>query len=540
MIKLFSSFILLIYFLPSFTQEKVIFVNEKGFDSAIDSLIFTSNNDLKYRLNQLKNNFIKEGYFQFSIDSIQSVHSKKIVYYYKGLRYTPGTFHLQPETMTKDSLGFTNGSLKKILENLENNGYPFAEITVKKIELKDSIMDVTLELIPNNLVLIDSLIIKSENEINGKLIAKLIDIKPGDHYKERLIKKIDAKIKNTNYYVVQKNTEVLFTENGARIYMYLKKKTTNWFEGAIGLQPNIVDKKINITGNLNFKLLNNFQRDESISFNWKSLPSLTQELSISVHYPYIIFSNIGIKGSLTIYRQDTLFITSTKKIGFSYRVSFNEEFGIFFKKRNSFDQRSNNESQINSSNLTAAGLFFKKHSFDSSLQPKKGYSFQFSYAVGNRQTISQNSVTGIQHQSEIIIEKIIPIYNGFNAYLKIQENFQSMNNQLDNEMIRFGGFKTIRGFDELSIHATSMVITTVNMRYFLDQNTNIQFFYDQAWYERNAKNEYVTDMPYGLGIGFSFITNSGIFSFNYAIGSQFNNALSFQNGKIHFGFISHF
>jgi hemolysin activation/secretion protein len=113
-------------------------------------------------------------------------------------------------------------------------------------------------------------------------------------------------------------------------------------------------------------------------------------------------------------------------------------------------------------------------------------------------------------------------------------------NTFQNELLRIGGLKTLRGFDEESIFTTSYSIFTLEYRFLLEQNSYIYLFGDGAWYENNNVKEYVNDTPIGFGAGISFETKAGIFSINYALGKQFDNPIQLRSGKIHFGIVNYF
>lgn len=111
-------------------------------------------------------------------------------------------------------------------------------------------------------------------------------------------------------------------------------------------------------------------------------------------------------------------------------------------------------------------------------------------------------------------------------------------NLFQNEMFRIGGIHSLRGFDELSISASTFGIATAEYRFLLDQNSNIYVFYDRAYYEQAEAETFFADRPYGFGAGIAFETRAGIFSVNYALGSQQNNPILFRSAKIHFGFVN--
>ena len=109
----------------------------------------------------------------------------------------------------------------------------------------------------------------------------------------------------------------------------------------------------------------------------------------------------------------------------------------------------------------------------------------------------------------------------------------------ENEVYRFGGQNSLRGFNEEELYATARTVTTLEYRFILDQNSFVFVFLDQAWYENKAA-KFKTDSPFGFGGGFAFGTNIGNFSVSYALGKQLSNKISFQDGKVHFGYISYF
>ena len=75
----------------------------------------------------------------------------------------------------------------------------------------------------------------------------------------------------------------------------------------------------------------------------------------------------------------------------------------------------------------------------------------------------------------------------------------------------------------------------------VDNFSFFSVFSDYGLYENNTTGvEYISDTPVGVGAGVSFETKAGIFTFNYAVGSQFGNPIDVRAAKIHFGFINFF
>ena len=109
-----------------------------------------------------------------------------------------------------------------------------------------------------------------------------------------------------------------------------------------------------------------------------------------------------------------------------------------------------------------------------------------------------------------------------------------------NELFRIGGLKTLKGFDEQSIFANKYLIGNFELRYLFQQNSGFMIFWNGAWYENSVLAKPIVDNPWGAGVGMNIETGAGVFSFYYALGKQLDNAMAFQQAKIHFGFTNFF
>ncbi|HET6990161.1 MAG TPA: hypothetical protein VFJ43_02510, partial [Bacteroidia bacterium] len=188
---------------------------------------------------------------------------------------------------------------------------------------------------------------------------------------------------------------------------------------------------------------------------------------------------------------------------------------------------------------------------DYRFNPRKGYSFTVINDIGNR-VIQKNAklnpviydnltLRSTQYSGECMLDKFWP----FGKRSTIKTGLQSawLYNSATifrNELFRIGGLKTLRGFDEESIYASSYAIGTVEYRYQLEQNSWFFAFVNGCWYENNSNGNYSKDTPYGFGTGITFETKAGIFALTYALGSQQGNPIQFKDGKIHVGFVGLF
>lgn len=90
------------------------------------------------------------------------------------------------------------------------------------------------------------------------------------------------------FYKRSKKSELLFTENGVELYVYLENQKMSSMNGAVGLQPNPQTQSIGLTGDVQIKLLNIFKKAELIDVNWRSIEPQTQALQAKLNYPFYL------------------------------------------------------------------------------------------------------------------------------------------------------------------------------------------------------------------------------------------------------------
>ena len=76
----------------------------------------------------------------------------------------------------------------------------------------------------------------------------------------------------------------------------------------------------------------------------------------------------------------------------------------------------------------------------------------------------------------------------------------------ENELLRFGGINSIRGFEENSIYATLYGITNTEYRYKLNNSIFIHSIIDAGYFENKILN--IKEKLFGYGFGFGILTNS--------------------------------
>ncbi len=450
----------------------------------------------------------------------------------------------------------------EIQENLlrwcEDHGYPFAQVRLDSVDFTTpETVKAKLFLQKNRFTKIDSIVVKGNLKIAPAFLYTYIGIAPGDAYNESKIKAISARLRELPYLRETKPFTILFTEKQTKITLYLEKKKAGQFDGIVGVLPDSRTGKIIFTGDVRLRLQNSFGRGELIDLNWRRLQEQTQDLKARATYPCLFRTPFGIDYNIKLYRRDTTFLDIQQIFGVQYLFSGNTSLKAYINRRNSnlLSTRGLENTtvlpQFADIATTSYGLGFRHEKLNYRLNPRRGYALQISADAGNR-TIRKNAklnpvvyeniiLQSVQYHGELELEKFWPL--GKRSTIKTGLQTASIINNTTifrNELFRIGGFRSVRGFDEESIFASSFAIGTLEYRFLLEENSNFFIFADGCWYENNSQNTFITDTPYGFGTGVSFETKAGILSLQYALGSQFGNPILLRDGKIHLGLVNIF
>jgi outer membrane protein assembly factor BamA len=441
---------------------------------------------------------------------------------------------------------------KGVLDEAENTGYPFAEVGLDSVKIRQNRIDAVLYFDRKQFVKIDSLILKGNIQTSHNYIENYLGIKEGMPYNQSTLNKIPNRLRELPFIQVIKPFEIGLRPGKADVYIYVDSRKASNFNGILGVLPDNITGDVLITGDVELNLMNALKRGETINMRWQRLQTRTTQLDVRFAYPYMFNTRIGADLKLNLYRQDTLFSQVILDAALQYFFSGINNIGVFVKQQQSnlISAEFFSADRFVDSRITMFGFLTELQNLDYRFNPRKGYFLDADIAAGTK-VITKNSdvdpslYDNINLETEIYnlniaVGNYFPLGKRSTILLRIRAGHFINDNMFRSEMYRLGGLKSIRGFDEQSIFASSYGIGTLELRYLLEQNSNLFVFLDQAFYESAVQEQVVTDTPFGFGGGINFETGAGVFSLTYALGRQFDNNISFRSGKLHFGFISFF
>ena len=555
--KLFLLFVLI--FSISFSQNLTleIYSNIGQENDIISDINYNKNFDtfeeLKNEVDNAIKNLQKTGFLNASINQIQQIKNNeylaeislknKIKYIYVlgldsiSLKGYENYKIIDGKKTIKLPIENIQDFFKKLNQYTSKNGFPFNSakfVNIKAFELNN--LQAEIQINYEKQREIDKIVVKGYKKFPKSYLKHLAKYKIGKKFDMQQVQE-SSKLLNQLVFIKQtKKPEILFTADSTSIYLYIEKLKKNSFDGFIGFSNDESENNIQLQGYLDFELVNNFNFGEKIEFLYKSEKNTDRILETNIDLPYIFKSPIGVNLGLKLTKKDSSFVSNEQFTNFFYRNSNNHKFSLGLRSINSDEQLEtpNNNFQDFKTVFKDFQYEFIEFNLESLLFPVK-QSYLFRISQGNRISDDQENK---QVYANMDFIKIFDFGFKNSLYINFKSEILESDAYLSNELSRFGGAKSIRGFDENSLFSNKYFLLITEYRYELSNTIYINSIFDIGNYENKLTNVYSN--IYGVGIGIGLLTKGGLFSINYAVGSDWKDKIDTKNARIHINFRSFF
>lgn len=446
---------------------------------------------------------------------------------------------------------------KRLFAYYENNGYPFAAVSIDSVIINGSQMNGVLQVNKGERILIDTIVNTGKAKIAPGYLHAYLGLKKNRPYNEAEVRKIQNRIRSLPFANMTTKPIIEFEGAKASLFLNIDKRNANQFSGIVGIVPNNdKDADFLITGDIRLRLQNLLKRGELLNVQWQRLQTATQNLKVEIMYPYLLNTPIGLEGKFNFYRIDTSFYTIQLNVAALYMLRGNDHLKLFYSyntTRKILDENGvSTIGGINNIDVNYYGVGLQLERTDFRLNPRKGWNAYFSGAIGTKNFLSSpatdtvnvsdttNTNNQLQMQFTTHVEYYIPFAKRFTLKFATRGGYIFNNNLYSNDLLRIGGLNTLRGFDEESIYSNLYGIGTTELRFLFDERSFVNVFCDAGYYQTRTRSGFRDSYVVGFGAGITFDTKIGIFTFNYALGTQQDSPVDFRRSKIHFGYINYF
>src|SRR5690606_18931569 len=268
------------------------------------------------------------------------------------------------------------------------------------------------------------------------------------------IKKQITDLNELNFARQLKDPEVLFTKDSTTLYVFIEKVKSNNFDGFIGFGTNEETNNIEFSGYLNLELNNNLNYGESFRLVYKSDENDQKNFLVNLNLPYLFNSPIGTELELSLLKKDSSFSTVNQNAKLFYQI--NPKNKVFvgirsIKSNNLLDSLySNPNIQDYASTFYNVRYLYRKRQKENILFNTKTL-LDVQFETGNRTFEKQDTK---QQQLALDAYHIFNLNQKNNIYIRGTGFGLFSDTYFENELARFGGINSIRGFEENSLSAT--------------------------------------------------------------------------------------
>ncbi len=421
----------------------------------------------------------------------------------------------------------------------ENEGFPFARLYFDSVQIEKDQISAALRLVRGPEVQYAGVRLAGNAQVSERFLRNYLQLNTGEPYRQRNIDEISRRLAALPFLVENEAARIYFLNDQAEVYLYAQSQRANNFDGMLGVFPNSANNKLLLTGDINLQLWSVFKQGEQLAFNFRSLQPGTQDLKIKLAWPFLFQTPLGIDVDFSLFKRDSTFLEVQRNLGLQYLLSGADWFRAFVENRRYNILTSVRQPGLANVGGNLFGLEYQRFRLNRALNPSRGYRYRIGGGAGERVIGAFDAVAAVrvaQYQFKGDAEVYLPWLSRWITAFELSSRFLFSDQLYQNELYRLGGFKTLKGFDEMSINASQYAFLNIEQRFLLDKGSWLYVFWNGGWLKNAAIGQRYTDTPFGFGAGLTFTNNAGIFALAYALGSERSNALRLNTAKVHLGY----
>lgn len=547
---------LILFFCFQFSLGQNFYLNIKGASEIENKTIDSLQYEIKHasvasileEQKRFENKLTNQGFFDWQLLEQKKVNDSSFVFKYnlgnsiKNNTIYIGKLSAQEKSLLQlesDSLIIATNEVENFMKSkialLEKKGYSLANLQLINQQKNENSLFSELLLKLNAKKNITDLVIVGYDKFPAGIKKAITKKAKKATFNQDNLKQINDTFDKLQFVNQIKYPEILFTTDSTKIFVYVEKSKPNKFDGFIGFS-NDDKSKLTFNGYLDLQLQNILNTGEKFNLYWKNDGNKQTSFNIGTELPYIFKSPIGIKANLRIFKQDSTFQNTMTDLNLGYYFAYNTKAFVGYQKTTSVDIQNTNSFSLNDFTNTFLTSSFEHLELnpDSFIFPERA-KILVKFGTGNRTIASQKTS---QFFTQLDMSYNFNLNAKNSIFVRNQTFYLQSDDYIINELFRFGGINSIRGFNENSLQANAFTGIIAEYRYLLASNLYLHSITDFGYFQDKTSN--IEDRLLGLGFGFGLFTKNGLFNLVYANGSTSEQAIKLSNSIVHISFKTNF
>lgn len=447
-------------------------------------------------------------------------------------------------------------TVSEVLDYYENNGFPFASVSVTSINFKydssseNHLADLHLLVSPGQQSEINKIEIIGNTKTKDYVITRSIRFDDNEKYSQERIDQIPKRLNRLRFFEpVEAPSFYLDSKNNGVLQIKIKERETNNFDGILGYIPgNAAGEKGYFTGFVSVSLRNLFGTGRGAAVRWQQENRFSQELELRYLEPWLFGFPFNIDAGLFQRKQDTTYVIRKVNASAEYLATEDISAALTFSSESAIPTESETAKfTIFNSSIITTGVNLKIDTRDDFYAPTEGIYFLNSYKYsrkkinGPERFITASTIKEINIQRfELDFIYFLEIFSRQVAALGLHGREMRGPAFEISDLYQFGGTNTLRGYRENQFLGNRIFWSNLEYRYLLTRRSFAFLFFDTGYYLRGEEPDKLIQkteaFKIGYGLGLNIETALGVLGVSFALAK----GDSFGDGKIHFAIINEF
>ncbi len=497
---------------------------------------------------------VDAGYFATKIDSVVETTDFTSIYFSKGSRYriTKLTLLLPSDTTVVDVNTYydvivVNRLINEKLTVLENSGYPLAEASLLTMDInhEENTVSIYYDVDTGEVVKIVGLQFQGNTQLTDEYLLRESYFLVQRLYSSELHHRYRTNLLNSPFLLDVSEPKLVKRDDLWYILYDVQETKSSYVDIILGYNPT-PGNSYNIVGNADLQLNNLLSEGSSAHFRFDRYPFSQTRLNLGYAQHWISGLPIGVSGNAAFFQQDTTYLQRDFAIsmqiptqsGYQLGIRYN---GIFTDRDDRLQQ-----SSIVDASSRSIGLFVSYSRVNRRISPTNGvqYHIETSRGVKHLNRVPEESLLNTRYPfttSSAWLRTYYPLTSRYVIANSVSGGFRFADVHFDDDLFRFGGATSMRGYREEQIRSAKYAWTDIEFRFLLDSSSYFFAFGATGIYEIPIniglpQSDTFSDFLYAGGFGLSYRVSLGILRFSYAISPDD----PITNGKVHFGITNSF
>lgn len=547
-------FLLLLLPLTAFAQRLTLEVraDTPSGQKTIDSLTYRRQHEnlrsANTELGTLSGNLTRMGYIENGLMRNERTSDSLITATFRLGPKTTALFIYIPDSIRQKTAGLLDlppkttipfreaeSHLDGLLGTLERKGYPLARLQLTDFRKEGDALAADLSLDTGTRRQVNDIVINGYDKFPEGFRSAIRRQYRSRTFNRENLQAIKNDFDKFRFASQTKFPEILFTKDTTKVYVYLDKARPNRFEGFVGFS-NDEEKDVRFNGYLDLQLVNLLGTGEEFALYWKSDGQEQRTFNAALDLPYIFRSRLGLKLALNIFKQDSTFQNTRTSIDVGYFFRYNLRAYAGYQSSESSDiQNANTATLSDFDNRFFTGTFeYFDYKPDDFLFPEKTRAI-LKAGTGSRTSKLRDDK---QFFASLDARHTFHLDQRNSFFVRTQDFYLSSSAYITNELFRFGGINSIRGFNENSLQGNVFASLLTEYRFRIAPSLYVHSIVDYGHFRDDTTD--FSGRLLGLGIGFGILTRNGLLNLVYANGSSGQQQFRLSNSIVHLSFKTNF